>query len=193
MTPGPPRAPRMRRVGPPGGEPVVFAADEQALVPVDVARWQDLAQRVLAAEGVRGATELSVLFVDEATIAELNGRFMGVTGPTDVLAFPVDGAPPDPGRWPDGGGNGPTWIGPDPDEVPLLLGDVVICPVVAANQADAHAGDLSGELALLVVHGILHLLGHDHAEDGERAVMQARERALLADLYGDLPADPWAV
>ena len=69
---------------------------------------------------------------------------------------------------------------PDPDDLPLLLGDVVICPAVAARNAPEHAGSFDDEIALLVVHGILHLLGLDHADDDERDAMQDRERELLA-------------
>ena len=61
----------------------------------------------------------------------------------------------------------------------MLLGDVVVCPAVAARQAPEHAGSYDDELALLVVHGVLHVLGMDHAEAGEAAAMQARERELL--------------
>jgi probable rRNA maturation factor len=87
---------------------------------------------------------------------------MGVSGPTDVLAFPVD----DPAMVPDG--------------IPVLLGDVVVCLSVAARQAPTHAGDYDSELSLLIVHGVLHLLGHDHAEPAETEAMQARERLHLA-------------
>ncbi|HEY6414947.1 MAG TPA: rRNA maturation RNase YbeY, partial [Acidimicrobiales bacterium] len=62
---------------------------------------------------------------------------------------------------------------------PLLLGDVVVCPAVAERQAPEHAGSYDDELALLVVHGVLHVLGHDHAGVDEAAIMQARERELL--------------
>ena len=74
--------------------------------------------------------------------------------------------------------------------MPLLLGDVVICPAVAARQAPDHAGTVDDELALLVVHGVLHVLGHDHAEAHERPAMQARERQLLElhHWHGDAPA-----
>jgi probable rRNA maturation factor len=67
--------------------------------------------------------------------------------------------------------------------MPLLLGDVVVCPSVAERQAPEHAGGYDDELALLVVHGVLHVLGHDHAEPEETAVMQARERALLDEFH----------
>jgi probable rRNA maturation factor len=156
----------------------VFGADEQDGEPVDVDRWVTLARDVLVAEGVRGEAELSLLFVDEAAIAELNHRFMESEGPTDVLAFPIDD-PVASGRWPDAGTAGPDRDEPDPADLPLLLGDVVVCPAVARRQASEHAGSYEDELALLVVHGVLHVLGHDHAEPDETSVMQARERELL--------------
>lgn len=168
----------------------VFVSDEQTAVAIDVARWQRLALAALADEGVSGECELSVMFVAEATIAELNERFMGHEGPTDVLSFPIDGEPDPPGRWPDSGGPGPDRED-DPEELPLLLGDVVVCPAVAERNAPAHAGSVDDELALLIVHGILHLLGMDHATDEQRAAMWAREQTLLAAHHGPLAADPW--
>ena len=170
----------------------MFVSDEQAAVPIAVDRWQRLALAVLDDEGVEGEAELSVMFVDEETIADLNRRFMESDGPTDVLSFPIDGEPNEPGRWPDSGGPGPDRLENDPEDLPLLLGDVVICPLVAERNAPTHAGTLEDELALLVVHGILHLLGMDHAEDVERIEMQAREQELLAAHYGLLSADPWS-
>lgn len=159
------------------GEPEVFVADEQTLA-VEVARWADLARQVLQAEGIRGNTELSLLFIDEAAMSELNLEFMGAMGPTDVLAFPID-AEADLGSVPS-----PTSLGPDRspvdlDDIPMLLGDVVICPAVAHRQAPTHAGSIEDEMALLVVHGLLHVLGHDHALADERALMRAKERDLL--------------
>ena len=111
-------------------------------------------------------------------MAELNGRFMGAEGPTDVLAFPIDD-PIEPGRWPDAGSTGPDREPPELADLPVLLGDVVVCPAVAARQAPEHAGTFDDELALLVVHGVLHILGHDHAAPEETARMQAKERELL--------------
>jgi probable rRNA maturation factor len=191
MTDRPPSR-RRRRRGPAGGEVTVFVADEQTARPVDARRWQRLASHVLADEGVEGECELSLLFVSTDTIAELNDRFMGHDGPTDVLSFPIDGDANPPGRWPDGGNSGPDRHDDDPDAVPLLLGDVVVCPDVAATNAPGHAGSYDDELALLVVHGVLHLLGMDHADDAGRTEMQGRERQLLAAHHGPLAGDPWA-
>lgn len=187
-TPGRP----VRRRGP-EGEISVFIADEQEGHPVDTSRWTRLAEQVLVDQGVEGEVELSVIFVDEAHIADLNQSFMGHPGPTDVLSFPIDGvadAGPEvvtAGLSPAGGG-----VPFDADDVPLLLGDVFICPSVAARQAADHAGTYDDELALLLVHGVLHILGFDHAEDDERLAMQARERDLLDRFHGPLAADPWA-
>jgi probable rRNA maturation factor len=160
----------------------VFAADEQTAFPVDTLRWVKLAEAVLADEGVHIDAELSMLFVDETAIADLNKRFLGKEGPTDVLAFPIDEEPAESGRFPDSGGTGPGFTG-DPEEVPTLLGDVVICPAVAHRNAPEHAGTFEDELALLVVHGVLHLLGLDHIDDEEAEEMEGRERALLAKYH----------
>jgi probable rRNA maturation factor len=104
--------------------------------------------------------EVGLAFVDVAEMAALNGQHMGGDGPTDVLAFPIDGV---------------AEAGAVPAGQPVLLGDIVICPAVAAKAPQ----DLDDELALLVVHGALHLLGHDHREPGETAEMKALERSLL--------------
>lgn len=169
-------------------DPEVFCSDEQGDVAVDLARWQLLAERVLAAEGVRGGTELSLIFVGETDIAELNESFLGKTGPTDVLSFPIDAADLDMAPATSGATRGPDRAPLDPSDMPMLLGDVVICPKVAAEQAPTHAGTLDDELALLVVHGILHVLGHDHAEPDETATMRQRERELLEALHWQGPA-----
>ena len=135
----------------------VVVSDEQNDVSVDASRWAALAEAVLASEGRRG--ELTLTFVDRDEIAALNAEHMGVGGVTDVLSFPLDAAS-------------------DADLAlhgPVLLGDVVVCPAVAAESAPDHAGTLDDELALLVVHGVLHVLGHDHAETAETAAMRARE------------------
>ncbi len=158
-------------------EPEVFCADEQSEVAVDLSRWQRLAEDVLAAEGVRGGTELSLLFVGRDDIAVLNAEHLGHDGPTDVLAFPIDASvvlstEQGPSRGPD---RAPS----DPGDLPMLLGDVVICPGVAVDQAPDHAGTVDDELALLVVHGILHVLGRDHDTPEHTADMRRRELELL--------------
>jgi probable rRNA maturation factor len=174
-----PRLMRRRKVGG-EGEPTVFCADEQDIVPVDVARWQRLATAVLLDEGVRGLAEMSLIFIGETEIAELNEEHMGKKGPTDVLSFPIDA--PDAEYMSDAHAatRGPDRPPSDPGDMPLLLGDVVVCPAVAARQAPEHAGTLDDELALLVVHGILHVLGHDHHEPEETARMRERELVHLS-------------
>jgi probable rRNA maturation factor len=163
----------------------VFAADEQSAAPVDLERWSSLARAVLESRGIKGNAEVSVLFVDEVAIAALNERFLDKPGPTDVLAFPVEDDPLPPGRFPDMGGTGP---GSDvDDEPPLLLGDVVVCPSVAERNARERSIRYDDEIALLVVHGLLHLLGMDHQLDAEAEAMEALERQLLTSFYKGAP------
>ncbi len=155
----------------------VFVADEQGDRPVDLDRWVALARAVLDDRGIGGDAEVSLLFVDEPAITRLNEEFLDRTGPTDVLAFPIEEEVAPSGRSPDVGGTGP---GSEPSaEPPVLLGDVVICPAVAARNAEEHGVTVDDELALLVVHGLLHLLGMDHVADAEAERMEALERALL--------------
>jgi probable rRNA maturation factor len=156
----------------------VFGYDEQLAVPVDLDRWVALAERVLASEGI-AVGELTLAFVDEADMAELNEEHMGETYATDVLSFPLDAdAASAVGELHEGNG----------DAAPVLLGDVVVCPSVALANAPEHAGTVDDELALLIVHGVLHLLGHDHAEPTDTTQMQARERTLLEQLHWNGPA-----
>jgi probable rRNA maturation factor len=156
----------------------VFAADEQTAQVIDLARYSELARAALSDEGVRGLAEVSLFFVTEDAIAELNHQFLGHEGPTDVLSFPIDDEPSVSGRVPDSGGTGPGE--PPEEEMPQLVGDVVICPAVAAQHAMKNERTLEDELALLVVHGVLHLLGWDHEVDTDAEKMEARERELLA-------------
>ena len=186
MRPGPPRLRRRIKIGG-EGSPEVFCADEQNEIRIDLERWQTLARRVLESEGVRGGTELSVFFVSSDEMAELNAQHMGLVGPTDVLSFPIDGGAVveiDPG----GGTRGPDRPEPDRSDLPVLLGDVVICPHVARAQAPVHAGNVDDEIALLVVHGVLHVLGWDHRDDQERAAMWQRQRDLLIEHHWHGPA-----
>ena len=185
----PPRLARRRRVGG-EGEPEVFVADEQDDVVIDPARWAWLAEAVLADEGVRGGAELSLLFVARDEMADLNRQFLGADGATDVLAFPIDASEVEVvSNWaPAPDHRGPDRAPPDPGDQPLLLGDVVVCPAVAEANAREHAGTLDDELALLVVHGILHVLGHDHAVADEAEGMQRREIELLEAHHWQGPA-----
>jgi probable rRNA maturation factor len=130
---------------------------------------------------VKGETEVSLLFVDEDAIAQLNEQFLGKKGPTDVLSFPIEDEPGPTGRSPDFGGTGPGTMAEQ--GTLTLLGDVVICPSVAAVNAAEHEVTLEDEVALLVVHGLLHLLGLDHEKDDEAERMEALEQQLLDRFY----------
>jgi probable rRNA maturation factor len=175
--------PTPRRPGPPEGKPTVFAADEQAAIDVDLAGIVRLAENVITAEGVRGDCELAITFVDETTITDLNKEFLGEEGPTDVLAFPIDDEIVESGRSPDSGSTGPDRPDVEPGEVPILLGDVMVCPAVAARNAAERNRSTDDEIALLVVHGILHVLGMDHADPAEELVMFAKQDDLLARFH----------
>lgn len=155
----------------PGGA-TVTGTDHTAHGFDELGRLVDLARTTLAAEGVT-VGELDLVAVDAAEMAELNATHMGHTGPTDVLSFPLDadevlaGLTAGPER-----SNGP----------PLHLGDVILCPEVARRQAPDHCGTEDAELALLVIHGVLHVLGHDHLEPAEAEIMRDRERHHLGRL-----------
>lgn len=150
-------------------------------LPVELDPLGELLATVLASEGVPARAEASLQLVSSEVISELNAQHLGGEGPTDVLSFPIDGA----------GATDPGADVPGPDD-DWLVGDVVVCAEVAAAQAADHAGTLPDELALLVVHGGLHLCGWDHADAGERSAMWERERELLATV-GRLPSrDPWS-
>lgn len=142
--------------------------DPSLSAPVDTQWLTDLAATTLAAEGLPGDAEVSLTLVDESAMVELNERHMGKEGPTDVLSFPLESLTP---------GMAPTAM---PDGPPLHLGDVFICPSVVANNADSAQVPFADEMALMVVHGLLHLLGYDHIVDSEAEQMEQRERDLLA-------------
>jgi len=110
-----------------------------------------------------------VVLVDDAAMAALNRTYRGIAGPTDVLAFPMTE-----GQF--------RRITPD------LLGDVVICTETARRQARMRRGDLRGELALLLVHGVLHLVGYDHGTAAERRDMRRMEQHILAACGIRIPA-----
>ncbi|MBI4260480.1 MAG: rRNA maturation RNase YbeY [Actinobacteria bacterium] len=138
----------------PPDTPAVLVSNRQGM-PLDEGALVAAARDCLVAEG-RAGVELSVSLVEEGEMADLHQRYMGEPGPTDVLSFP---------------------LGEEAGAGVVLLGDVVICPPFAEREVagKGHPHDLDAELRLLVVHGILHLLGYGHDEEGERAEMWARQ------------------
>ena len=138
---------------------------------LDLDRWGLLAASAAYGEGVRRPAELGLAFVDEPEIAELAAAWLQSDHPTDVLAFPVETSARRALRSAPAG------------DAPLLMGDVIVCPPVAARQAGQAGHTPADELALLIVHGVLHLLGHDHAGPLESLRMKRRTRTLLARLY----------
>jgi len=172
------------------GRPEVFVADEQSANVVELERWRNLILNCLLEEGVRGNCELSVFFIDENSIAELNAEHMGKMGPTDVLSFPMDAveAVLDEAQGPGMLSRGPSRTQTDIDDAPLILGDILLCPAVAARQAPSHAGTYDDEMALLLVHGLLHILGHDHYDEPTTTAMRSREFALLSKFHWNGPA-----
>lgn len=123
-----------------------------------------LSRHVLGELRVHPQVELSILLVDEDAMSVLHEQWMDEPGPTDVLSFPMDELRP----------------GRDGEEpVPGLLGDIVLCPTVAERQATEAGHTTHDELLMLTTHGILHLLGYDHAEPGEEQEMFALQRKLL--------------
>lgn len=142
---------------------------------IDVAGLARLSRFVLDRMRVHPLAELCIKAVDEATIAELNLQWMEKDGPTDVLAFPMDELRP-------------GLVTEEPQEG--VLGDLVLCPQVAARQAAEAGHDVAAELELLTVHGILHLLGYDHAEPEEHREMFGRQGELLEEWRRPPPPDP---
>lgn len=124
-----------------------------------------LASFALEQLGIHPQADLSILLVDETTMTDYHVRFMDLPGPTDVLSFPMDELrAPRPG-----------------EEAPRgLLGDIVLCPQVTARQAAENGRTPDQEAEYLMIHGLLHLLGHDHAEPREKAVMFGLNDAIIA-------------
>jgi probable rRNA maturation factor len=133
---------------------------------VDEAELASVARYVLDEMGIHPMAELSVLLVDSAAMEQLHIQWMDEPGPTDVLSFPMDELRP--ARAED-----------DNEPVPGLLGDVVLCPEVAVKQARTAGHSTADELRLLTTHGLLHLLGYDHAEPDEEAEMFGLQKQLL--------------
>ncbi|MCW2287948.1 putative rRNA maturation factor [Leucobacter luti] len=133
-------------------------------IAVEEERLQRLAAFVLESMHVHPDAELGVVMSDEAAIEQLHVQWMDEPGPTDVLSFPMDELRP-------GRAEAQTPAG--------LLGDIVICPQVAQVQAEAAGHDLMQEMSVLLTHGMLHLLGFDHATPEEEAEMFGLQRDLL--------------
>lgn len=132
---------------------------------VDVRRLSTLSRFVMDRMHVHPQAELCIKAVDEATIAELNEQWMDKEGPTDVLAFPMDELRP-------------GLVDEEPEEG--VLGDLVLCPEIARRQGESAGHGTTAEIELLTVHGILHLLGYDHAEPEEHREMFGLQDELLA-------------
>jgi len=132
---------------------------------IDVRRLAELSRFVMDQMRVHPLAELCIKAVDEATIAQLNEQWMEKEGPTDVLAFPMDELRP-------------GLLDEEPEEG--VLGDLVLCPDVAARQGETAGHGTEAEIELLTVHGILHLLGYDHAEPEEHKEMFGLQDELLA-------------
>jgi probable rRNA maturation factor len=149
-------------------------------VDVDVDRLRQLCRFVLAAMRIHPRAELAVLCVDVDTMSTLHKRFMDESGPTDVLSFPMDELRP----------------AKEGEEAPQgLLGDIVLCPEVARQQGDTAGHGYVAEVDLLCVHGLLHLLGYDHAEDQDQKEMFGLQKHLLSDWrtsLGETVADAMA-
>jgi len=144
-------------------------------VEVDEAELASVARHALEQLGVDPLAELSVLVVDVDTMSTLHERWMGEPGPTDVLAFPMDEL--DTTRGPE-----------DVEPGPALLGDVVLCPEYARRGAREAGHSLADELRLLTTHGVLHLLGYDHAEPEEEREMFGLQAELLRGYRGSARA-----
>lgn len=132
----------------------------------------DVATFALGRMDVHPAAELSMVLVDSETMAELHMRWMDLPGPTDVMSFPMDELSP--GGRPDTAGPGPS-----------MLGDIVLCPEFAADQAATARHSTDHELSILTVHGVLHLLGFDHAEPEEEKAMFGLQGQIIEDWYDD--------
>ncbi|MDR0365439.1 MAG: rRNA maturation RNase YbeY [Bifidobacteriaceae bacterium] len=131
---------------------------------LDEAEFAGLGRFVLDALNVHPQAELAISFVDPATMADLHVRFLDEEGPTDVMSFPMDELRP--------GDAGST-------SAEGILGDVVICPDVAAVQAAEAGHSIEDEMLVLATHGILHLLGFDHATEADQKEMYGLQRKLV--------------
>jgi probable rRNA maturation factor len=143
---------------------VSIELNNESGMPVDESALQRLAIFALDYLHVHPDADLAILLVDEAAMEQLHVQWMDEPGPTDVLSFPMDELRP----------------GSEDDMTPAgLLGDIVLCPQVAVGQAETAGHSTLDELLLLTAHGILHLLGFDHAEPDEEKEMFGIQRDIL--------------
>ncbi|NOY99409.1 MAG: rRNA maturation RNase YbeY [Chloroflexi bacterium] len=129
---------------------------------VDPDLLERAARAALAQQSAPEGVELTILLTDDAQVQTLNRDYLGIDAPTDVLSFPAHER--------------------DPETGSVYLGDIIVSAPRAAKQAQTGGHPLEAEIQLLVVHGVLHLLGHDHAEAGEKARMWAEQAKILASL-----------
>jgi probable rRNA maturation factor len=149
--------------------------NNESALPADEEELSRLGRFVMDSLYVHPEAELSIILVDTEAMERLHIEWMDEPGPTDVLSFPMDELRPG------------TAARPSPAGV---LGDIVICPQVAAEQAKKAGHPVSEEMLLLATHGILHLLGYDHAEPEEKEEMFSLQRQLLASFLGkDAPTE----
>jgi probable rRNA maturation factor len=149
--------------------PLLVDNDQTAveLPPGLTAKLETLVDGMLGAEGLDSGTEVSLLFVDDRRIAELNRQYRGQDRPTDVLSFAMR----------EQAGDEPEFDDPTGD---CLLGDVVVSLETAARQSREYGHSLEREVAYLLVHGVLHLLGYDHGDEESRARMRVKEEEILS-------------
>ena len=147
---------------------------------VDERALAELGRFVLDAMGIDPLGELSVVLLDTDTMAGMHQQWMDLPGPTDVMAFPMDGEDYAADRGGERSGR-PGHAGSEYGESPALLGDVVLCPAVAAEQAAQAGHSVEAELHLLCTHGILHLLGYDHGDPEEEREMFELQATLVGD------------
>lgn len=152
--------------------PVSIEVLDESGAGIDVKHLARLSRFVMDQMRVHPLAELCIKAVDEATIAQLNAQWMEKEGPTDVLAFPMDELRP-------------GLVTEEPEEG--VLGDLVLCPAVAERQGETAGHGTVAELELLTVHGILHLLGYDHAEPEEHKEMFGLQDQLLAEWRTSAP------
>ena len=164
---------------------VLVSLDEPYESEVCSAWLEDVTRAGLVAAGVVGEAEVSVLITDDETVRALNAEYRGLNETTDVLSFSAE----HPGHW-EGNGDGPSQQPGEsefilPPGLPRPLGEIIVSWPQAQRQAGEQGVSPMQELAHLVVHGALHLVGYDHVEPEEAALMQARERQALETLSFD--------